>query len=38
MQLGEKAEEILEALWIRTEEEREVSVPVNDLETLGKEP
>ena len=37
MQLGEKAEEILETLWIRTEEQGEASIPVADLEVMGKE-
>lgn len=38
MKIGEKAEEILETLWIRTEERKDDSVPLDGLETTGKEP
>ncbi len=38
MELEEKAEEVLETLWIRTEEGRETSVSLDDLEVAEKEP
>lgn len=38
MELEEKAEELLETLWIRTEEKKEPSVPLDDLREVGKEP
>jgi DtxR family Mn-dependent transcriptional regulator len=37
MELEEKAEEALESLWIRTEEEKETSVALDDLEVAEKE-
>ncbi len=38
MELKEKAEEILETLWIRTEEEKKGSLSVNDLGATAKKP
>ncbi len=38
MELGEKAEEILEMLWIRTEEKRKDSLSLDDFEVTGKKP
>ncbi len=38
MELNEKAEELLETLWIRTEEKKEASVFLDDLGTTEKEP
>ncbi len=38
MELEEKAEEILETLWIRTEEEKEDSLPLDDLGGGKKKP
>ena len=38
MELDEKAEELLETLWIRTEEKKEASVSLDDLGTTEKEP
>ena len=38
MELEEKAEEVLEAMWIRTEEEKEAFLSLDDLEVTEKEP
>ncbi len=37
MQLEERSEEILETLWIRNEESKETSIPLDDLEVTEKE-
>ncbi len=37
MEIDEKAEELLEALWIHTEESKETEVPLGELETGGEE-
>ncbi len=38
MELSEKAEEVLESLWIRTEENKETSTSLDDLEVTEKKP
>ena len=38
MELEEKAEELLETMWIRTEEGEETSLPLDSLETPEREP
>jgi DtxR family Mn-dependent transcriptional regulator len=38
MELGEKAEELLETVWLGTEEGKEDSIPVDDLAETEKEP
>ncbi len=37
MEIGEKAEELLEAIWIGTEESKQSSLPLTDVETAERE-